>query len=191
MGQGPFTLKMPYEWDDMTNEAPVNSGAFLHSAADPPALRLTLWPHRSLPRRGFAWFILLTFAMLLIPLFALLGTLALWGLLPFLMGALGLMWYFLNRSYKDGELREDLSLWEDRVELARHNPRKPTQHWHANPHWVEVKLNKSDGPVENYITLRGNNRTVEIGAFLSPQERCQLYRRLTDAQIQITATIAP
>jgi uncharacterized membrane protein len=34
------------------------------------------------------------------------------------------------------------------------------------------------GPVENYVTMRGNGRTVEIGAFLSPDERLDLYREL-------------
>lgn len=169
---------MPLKWENFSDEAPANTGAFSFDAGNGPARQLTIWPHRSLPRRGFVWFIGLTFAMFLLPLFALLGTMALWGLLPFLLGALALTWYFLQRSYKDGELTEILSLWDDRVELTRHNPRSPDQEWHANPHWVEVKLRPEGGPVENYITLRGNGRTVEIGAFLSPEERTELYGEL-------------
>lgn len=178
---------MPYEWDDITKTAPVNTGAFLHSPDSPPALHLSLWPHRSLPRKGFAWFILLTFAMLMLPLFAALGTVVLWGLLPFLMGALALMWYFLDRSYKDGELREDLRLWSDHVELLRSNPRKPPQAWGANPHWARVEIIAKNGPVENYVTLTGNGRTVEIGAFLSPGERKQLFGELNDALKRISS----
>ncbi len=169
---------MPYEWEDLTHGAPVKTGAFCYADDDAPALRITLWPHRSLPRRGFVAFIAITFAMLMIPLLGLLGTLALWGLLPFLLGALALMWYFLERSYKDAALTEVLSLWNDRIELVRRNPRGPLQDWQANPHWVRLTLRAEGGPVESYLTLKGNGREVELGAFLSPEERVALHDRL-------------
>ncbi len=169
---------MPFEWDDRTEGAPARTGAFSFAHGDEPAIHVILWPHRSLPRRGFAAFIGITFAMLMIPLLALLGTLALWGLLPFLLGTLALMWYFLERSYADGRLTEELRLWSDRIDLTRTNPRSPEQHWHANPHWVKLHLDQDDGPVENYLTLQGSEREVELGAFLTPQERADLHDRL-------------
>lgn len=176
---------MPIDWEDRTKEAPVRTGAFSFDAGNPPVLHIVLWPHRSLPRRGFAWVILLTFGMLLVPLLAVLGTLVLWGLLPFLMGALALLWYFLDRNYKDGALTEELRLWSDRIELHRTNPRGPPQDWHANPHWVRINLDRKDGPVENYVTLKGNGREVEIGAFLSPDERAELHDRLAVALARV------
>jgi uncharacterized membrane protein len=172
---------MPFEWDDRTVGAPAKTGAFSFAEGGDPAVQVTLWPHRSLPRRGFAAFILITFGMLMVPLLALLGTLALWGLLPFLLGALGLMWYFLERSYKDGTLTEVLRLWSDRAELVRTNPRGPQQSWEANPHWVRVGIRKTGGPVEYYLTLSGGGREVELGAFLSPEERADLHDRLAMA----------
>lgn len=169
---------MPLQWEDFAKEASGNSGAFLHSQGSGPAVRLTLWPHRSLAPRGFVWFIGITFALFMLPLLALLGTAALWVVLPYLMGTLALVWYFLRRSQADGALKEVLNLWHDHVDLTRSNPRAPTQNWHANPHWVEVRLRTEGGPVENYITLRGNDRIVEIGAFLSPEERVELFHDL-------------
>ena len=173
---------MPLKWENLDEGAPDNTGAFSHRAgggAQPmPRRRLVLWPHRSLPPRGFAIFIMLTYGLFMLPLMALLGTAALWGLLPFLLGALGLTWYFLQRSYRDGTLREELTLWDDRVELVRINPRGPRQSWQANPYWVRVGLLPEGGPVEQYVTLRGGDRTVEIGAFLSPDERKALYNDL-------------
>ncbi len=59
--------------------------------------------------------------------------------------------------------------------MGPHQRGGPDQNWQANPHWVEVKLRPEGGPVENYVTPRGNNRTVEIGAFLSPDERQEMY----------------
>ena len=36
------------------------------------------------------------------------------------------------------------------------------------------------GPVSHYVTLSGNGRTVEIGSFLSEDERKQLFSELQD-----------
>ncbi|MFN3144796.1 MAG: DUF2244 domain-containing protein [Paracoccaceae bacterium] len=174
---------MPIHWE--TREAP-GSGASFFAEGQPPAARLSLWPHRSLPRRGFALFIGLTFAAILMPLMAVLGTVILWGILPFMMGALALVWWALERSYRDGALREDLTIWSDRVELVRLNPRGAAQRWEANPYWVKVEMHAEGGPVENYLTLTGGGRAVEIGAFLSPEERVDLRGEL-DAVLRRTA----
>ncbi len=172
---------MPLKWEELTSGAPDETGAPCVRADGRPCLRLTLWPHRSLPRKGFAAFILITYAMFLLPLMAFLGTAALWGMLPFMLATLALVWFFLQRSYADGALREVLTLKDDRVELVRLEPRGKRLGWEANPHWVRVEILPEGGPVENYVTLRGNRRTVEIGAFLSPEERARLYLELRRA----------
>lgn len=151
---------MPYEWIEAENED------------DPKELHL--WPYRSLPKRGFVIFIGGTAAFVLLPLIAVLGTPILWGLLPFIVGALAAMWYFLQRSYKDGEILEELRIWDDRITLTRHNPRAPKQEWEANPYWVKVELHAKGGPVEQYLILKGGPREVELGAFLTPEERVEL-----------------
>lgn len=163
----PFERQIYHE-----KEAPEHSGAFCFAhATDAPFYQLSLWPYRSLSRRGFVWFIGLTAALISIPLLALLGSKNLWFMLPFLAAVVAAIWYFIERSYKDGTVLETLTIWSDHMELIRQNPRGKPQHWSANPYWVEVKMHPTSGPVENYITLRGDNREVEIGAFLSVDER--------------------
>ena len=172
---------MPLTWDRERMEAPAgDAGAFTHATGGLPLARATLWPHRSLPPEGFALVIGGTFVLLLVPLVPLLGTPVLWGLLPFLMGALWLLWHFLRRSYRDGHLTEVLTLWSDRIEIRRSNPRGPDQEWHANPYWVKLALKETGGPVTNYLTLSGGGREVELGAFLSPEEREGLHGTLSD-----------
>ncbi|WP_276308504.1 DUF2244 domain-containing protein [Oceaniglobus ichthyenteri] len=134
-----------------------------------------MWPHRSLPRKGMAIAIGFAFVMIMVPVIPLLGSPILWGLLPFTMGAVWLLWYFLERSYTSAQLREDLTLWTDRIEIVRSNPKGAEQRWSANPFWVRVKLIETGGPVEKYITLSGSGREVELGAFLAPEERQVLY----------------
>lgn len=171
---------MPLEWVTPPNRAPDYSGALSCAATNSgtPICELHLWPYRSLPKRGFVWFIGATSALVALPLLIAVGSPILWGLLPFIMLAVGGVWYALNRSYQDGAILEELTLWPDRITLIRHNPRAPDQTWQANPYWVSVQMLEKGGPVENYVTLKGNGREVEIGAFLTTDERAGLYKDL-------------
>lgn len=150
---------MPYDWKPDSAETQ----------------ELHLWPHQSLNPRGFALFILATYALLMLPLLAVLGTLALWGLLPFLLIALGAMWLALSRSRKDAQILEVLTLSPVRAHLHRQGPRGTVQEWESNRYWVVPHLHRTGGPVPNYVTLKGGGREVEIGAFLSEDERVSLY----------------
>ena len=136
-----------------------------------------------------AAFVLATFTLITIPLFGLLGTKLLWGLLPFLMIAVGGIWYALNRSYIDRSTREVLTITPDQTTLHRTNPRAKDQHWESNTYWVSVELHQKDGPVPHYVTLKGNGREVEIGAFLSEDERQELYGELTSAFAHARSTL--
>jgi len=156
---------MPYEW-----LAPENGTRRLH-----------LWPHRSLPRRGFVVFIGATAALISLPLLVVIGSPVLWGLLPFFAIALTGMYYALSRSYRDGEILEDLVLGPDRVTLTRHGPRGQRKDWDANPHWVRIERHERGGPVPHYLTLKGGPREVEIGRFLSEEERLRLEPELRQA----------
>lgn len=140
--------------------------------------RLHLWPYRSLPRRGFVLFIGATAALIALPLLTVIGSPVLWGLLPFLVLAVAGVWWALMRSYRDAQIIEDLTLAPSRLQLTRHGPRGKRQEWEANPYWVHVEVHPQGGPVANYITLQGGPREVEIGAFLSEEERLTLAREL-------------
>lgn len=137
--------------------------------------RLELRPHRSLPRQGFAIVIMLFFALITVPLAAMVGTILLWGLLPFAMLALAALWWGLQRSYRDGDILEVLVRDDPELVLTRTNPDGSVQDWRCNLHWVRVTQHDTGGPVPHYITLNGNGREVEIGAFLSEDERKALY----------------
>ena len=39
---------------------------------------------------------------------------------------------------------------------------------------MQVRLHQTGGPVPNYLTLKGDGREVELGAFLSEEERLAL-----------------
>jgi uncharacterized membrane protein len=162
---------MPYQW---THPRPQPS------EGQPPVRVLRLWPHRSLPLRGFAGFFGATAALAAVPLLTVIGSPVLWGLLPFFVVTLGALWVTIRHSYRTGEVMEELRLWPDRVELTRRE-RRGTRSWAANPHWVRTSMHESGGPVPHYLTLTGAGRTVEIGAFLSEEERIGLRPELEEA----------
>lgn len=140
---------------------------------DQASQRLRLWPHRSLTRAGFVGFIGATAALIALPLAGLIGNPALWVLLPFLILAVTAIWVALNRNNRDARILEELVLTPDRISLTRHD-RTARKDWQANPYWVRVTLHETTGPVPNYLTLKGTDREVELGAFLSEDERIAL-----------------
>ena len=83
------------------------------------------------------------------------------------------------RVLRDAEIVEEMEITPDQVTLVRHGPRGKRQDWQANPHWVRLTLHASSGPVPNYLTLKGDGREVELGAFLSEDERIALRDELS------------
>jgi uncharacterized membrane protein len=144
-----------------------------------PRLKLRLTPYKSLTPEGFVWFIGLTAALISVPLLSILGTSVFWALLPFIVAAVWAVWAALKRSWRDHELFEEVTLWDDLIRIERHEPRRRAPlDWEANPYWVRVALHDKGGPVPNYLTLSGGGREVELGAFLTPVERMELKDRL-------------
>jgi uncharacterized membrane protein len=160
---------MPYEW-----QPPSRTEERLH-----------LWPHRSLTQAGFVWFVGLTAGLIALPLIGVLGSPVLWAVLPFLVAAVAAVWLALRKNGRDRDILEELTLSPDRVTLTRHDPRGRRRDFSANPHWLRVTLHETGGPVPNYLTLRGDNREVELGAFLSEEERIALKDELLGRLAQL------
>ena len=149
----------------------------------PPAgdtQRLHLWPYRSLPRRGMVWFLGGTAVAIVLPLLGLIGSPVLWGLLPFLLATIWAIWWALEKSFRDAEIVEEMEITPTLVTLVRHGPKGRRQDWQANPHWLRLTLHATGGPVPQYLTLKGNGREVELGAFLTEAERRQLAAEITE-----------
>lgn len=157
---------MPYQWISAPGETPQ---------------RLRLWPHNSLPERGMAAFVLATFTMILIPIVTLLGSPVLWGLLPFALMAVWGIYHALRRNRRARQIVEELTLDAEDARLTRSEPSGNLREWDCNRYWTTITKYDSDGPIPHYVTLKGMGREVEIGAFLSEDERVALYDELQRA----------
>lgn len=160
---------MPYEW------LPSGENEY----------RLHAWPHRSLTQRGFVWFLGITASLIALPMLSFLGSPVVWALLPFLAAAIAAIWLALRKNGRDRDVLEELVLSPGRVTLARHGPRGRKQDWEANPHWLRVTLHEDGGPVPNYLTLKAKGREVELGAFLSEEERIALRNELQQVLLSL------
>lgn len=155
---------MPYHWTK-TNSA----------------TELTLWPHRSLPIRGFVGVFGSIFILAMLPLFGLIGTALLWGMLPFVLLTLTGLYLAFMHSYHTGDVKEALLIGDEETRLT-HSPAKGAPlTWSCNTYWVRAQLYPSEGPVPHYLTLTGNGREAELGRFLSEDERKALFGELTAA----------
>lgn len=113
-----------------------------------------------------------------LPLYWLIGTSVFWGLLPFVLAAVAALYYALRRNARDRQILEVLTLTPKQARLVRRNPNGAQQEWQANTYWVTVEMHQTGGPVPFYVTLKGEAREVEIGAFLTEVERKQLFDEL-------------
>lgn len=146
---------------------------------DRPVYAVVIWPHRSLTP-GVRRMVLGAVALgLSLPMVTLLGTLAFWGMLPFVLTAAALVWLGLRRSDYDRSLVEELTLWRDEVRVERREPDGRRLRWSAEP--LKVRLRLHAEPIESYLTLSGGGREIELGAFLSPPERVALMAEIEAA----------
>jgi len=155
---------MPYEWTKKPNSQTSE--------------QLDLWPFSSLPHRGFASFIMSTFVLITLPLYVLIGTILFWALLPFLMITVGAIYFAIRKNFRDRSIIERLTLDAEQFHLLRQEANGEQKDWECNAYWARVHMHETGGPVPNYVTLSGNGREVEIGAFLSEEERVELFSEL-------------
>ena len=88
------------------------------------------------------------------------------------------VWFALRRSLNDRQILEQLTLSQEEIALIRQNPTGEHKRWVCSPYWAKLKIYETEGPVANYITLTGNGKEVELGSFLSEDERKALYGKL-------------
>lgn len=149
------------------------SGPLWRERHDRPVYEVALWPHQSLTRGGYRAALFAAAVGLALPLIGLAGTkvflpLAAFVLIPFLALRLA-----MRRNSRQMRIEERLAVWPDEVRVERREPDGRVRRWQAEPMRVRLRLHKK-AKVEDYLTLSGGGREIELGAFLSPDERVAL-----------------
>jgi uncharacterized membrane protein len=141
-----------------------------------PVFEALLYPHRSLPLRGF---LILTGGTAVIAaafgaLFVVIGA---WPIFGFI-GAEWLLFWWLLRTHLKGDRRaERIRLFADRLVLQQIDSRGEVVECSFEPYWLRVVLTER-GFENPALVLRSHGKSVEIGTFLGPHERRQFAHEL-------------
>jgi uncharacterized membrane protein len=150
-------------------------------SATTPAARfdIVLYPNRSLGRTGFA---VLMGAIVLVSTaigagFMMVGA---WQVTGFL--GLDVVLLFLAFRWQDREARraEFVRLDQGGLTVRRLEPDGSSQSWNFEPYWLRVSI-EAAGRHDRRLLLRSHGHQLEIGAFLTQDERQELARALEAA----------
>jgi uncharacterized membrane protein len=155
-----------------------------------PMICLTLWPNRSLSQDNFKIFLGIVCVLIFLPFIPLLMQANTVALLLFPLATFLLLYAAFRRNYKDGKLVEVLKVFPSEICVSRENSNGHIKYWSANPYWTKVKLYNKKGLVENYLTLTGNGREIELGAFLTPEERISIKVKIDEVLKSIQSNVA-
>jgi len=141
-----------------------------------PIFEALLYPHRSLGRKGYAILIAGTAAIVSLYgiVFLVIGA---WPIFGFLGGEWMLFWFLFRKHHRGDDRRERIRLYADHLLFERYDRRGGHTVERLQPYWLNVILERAAAP-DNALLLRSHGRTIEVGAFLSAQERRDLASEL-------------
>tara|TARA_A100001011_G_C14213535_1_gene800980 strand:- start:486 stop:983 length:498 start_codon:yes stop_codon:yes gene_type:complete len=144
----------------------------------PLLLNMTLWPNRSLDKKTFVLLMVVTFGAMMIPIVPFVGTKTILIVLPFSIITILLLFFSIILNYQHGKLYENIKIWPGLIEVKRYERDGTRKEWRANPYWTKINLYEESEKIQNYLTLSGSGREVEVGAFLAPTERLEIKKKI-------------
>ena len=155
---------------------------------DPTFLRMRLVPNRALDSYGTKLvFCVIAFGFLL-PIIPFIGspigiTLTIFSGLTFY-----LFLTLLQKNFQQGSTFEEVLISKNRIKVVHQEKNKEQMTWECNPYWTKVHLDINNPKLKNYLTLAGKGKHIELGAFLSPDERLELRDKIQNALAKANST---
>lgn len=149
--------------DSAEDQEPVRFDAILH-------------PHASLSPRGF--FLMMaaigTVSFCAGVAFVLIGA---WPVFGFFGLDVLLVYGAFKLNYRDARRYETVRLTDSTLTVERVAPSGRRERWHFQPYWLQVEID-DDTAARSMLTLRSHGRIVEIGSFLTLDEKIDLANAL-------------
>ena len=134
-----------------------------------PIFEALLYPHRSLGRQGYA--ILIAGTAVIFFLYGMVFlTIGAWPIFGFLGGEWLLFWFLFRKHHRGDDRAERIRLYADHLLFERFDRHGRHTAERLQPYWLNIILERAAEP-DNALYLRSHGRSIEVGAFLSPQER--------------------
>ena len=148
---------------------------------EPTLLRMRLVPNRSLGSYGTKIVFFVITCGFLLPIIPFIGspigtTLTIFSGLTFYLFLI-----MLQRNFQEGNTFEEISISKRKIIVVHQEQNKEQIIWEGNPYWTRVTLDINNPKLKNYLTLVGKGRHIELGAFLSPDERIELKDKIQNA----------
>ncbi len=138
-----------------------------------------LQPNTSLDPRGFMLLMLAIVSVSFVAgmAFMLAGA---WPVFGFFGLDCALVYLAFRANYRRARMYETVRLTEDTLLVERISPSGRVQRWRFQPYWLRVDI---DRPVrhDSQLVLSSHGRRLNIGSFLTPDERVELADALRDA----------
>ncbi len=147
--------------------------------ATPYLFDAILYPNRSLGRRGLVALIAVILGTGVI-IGGVFWSRGVWPVIAFYGLEAIAVWWAFRLNNRAGQIYETIRLTRDRLVVEDHTGRAGRKRWEFNPAGVRVELRH---PQEHDSALRimSQGNGVEVGAFLSPQERIDVAEALKSA----------
>ncbi|MBT5575164.1 MAG: DUF2244 domain-containing protein [Alphaproteobacteria bacterium] len=142
-------------------------------------ITITLWPYRSLGRRGYLY-LMTGFIGLIFILSLLFYTLGAWPVIGFLGIEVGLVWLIFRVNYNSGRNYEQIFITADKTSIEKVSWRGKTHRFDISSAWIAAKCIKANGQSDKLL-LTYHSKQLEIGKFLPPREKFSLAIALNDS----------
>ena len=157
-------------------------------ASEAPSIKIRLAPNRSLDSHGTIVVFAVIACGFLLPIIPFIGspigtTLTIFSGLTFY-----LFLTLLQRNFQQGSTFEEILISKDKIRVVHQEKNKEQMTWECNPYWTKVHLDINNPKLKNYLTLAGKGRRIELGAFLSPDERLELRDKIQNALAKANST---
>jgi uncharacterized membrane protein len=159
------------------------------ASPEPVFFERVLWPHRSLPPRGFRLLMLGLGVLSLIVgiIFVAAGA---WPVCGFFGLDVALLYLAFRLSYRSARQRETLRLADDRFTVERVDIYGARRLWHFQPFWLRVVLEERRDE-SNRLLLASHGKSIVIGDFLAPPVRRDLAATLREVLSRWRAALNP
>jgi uncharacterized membrane protein len=157
--------------------------------AKPVFFERVLWPHRSLPPRGFRLLMLGLGVLSLVAGICFVAAGA-WPVCGFFGLDVALLYLAFRLSYRSARQRETLRLADDQFTVERVDIYGMRRLWRFQPFWLRVVLEERRDE-SNRLLLASHGKSIVIGDFLAPPVRRDLAATLRDVLSRWRAALNP
>lgn len=143
---------------------------------------LTIWPYRSLSRKGFV-LVMLALGVLAFTIglgFFLMGA---WPVVGFMGLEILVVWLAFKMNYRAAKRRQHLTATARELTIENVSPAGERESTSLPTSWVQVEMTPREEPElksreRQKVVVRSHGKTAEIGAFLHPAETPKLAREV-------------